>query len=92
MKTRIITGLWAGAIFITVIALGGNAFVSLMGILALIGVSEFTLMRQHKLLAFPFLVTALLVAFPFLLLLLETQVVTDELPFSIEQWLVLGLV
>lgn len=92
MKTRIITGLWAGAIFITVIALGGNAFVSLMGILALIGLSEFTLMRQHKLLAFPFLVTALLVAFPFLLLLLETQVVTDELPFSIEQWLVLGLV
>lgn len=92
MKTRIITGLWAGAVFITVIALGGNAFVSLMGILALIGLSEFTLMRQHKLLAFPFLVTALLVSFPFLLLLLETQVVTDELPFSIEQWLVLGLV
>lgn len=92
MKTRIITGLWAGAIFITVIALGGSAFVSLMGLLALIGLSEFTMMRQHKLMAFPFLVTSLLVAFPFIVLLLENYVEVNDLPFSIERWMVLGLV
>lgn len=92
MKTRIITGLWAGAIFITVIALGGSAFVSLMGVLALIGLSEFTMMRKHKLMAFPFLVTSLLVAFPFAVLLLERYVLMAEFPFTIEQWMLLGLV
>ncbi|WP_214826741.1 phosphatidate cytidylyltransferase [Exiguobacterium algae] len=92
MKTRIITGLWAGAIFITVIALGGSAFVTLMGILALIGLSEFTMMRKHKLVAIPFLVTSLLVAFPFVILLLNNYISVTDLPFSIEQWMVLGLV
>ncbi|MCT4776168.1 MULTISPECIES: phosphatidate cytidylyltransferase [Exiguobacterium] len=91
MKTRIITGLWAGAIFVTLIALGGSPFVILMGVLALIGLSEFTLMRNHKLMAFPFLVTSLLVAFPFILLLLERRLVLDDLPMSTNQWMVLGL-
>ncbi|MDL5375899.1 phosphatidate cytidylyltransferase [Exiguobacterium mexicanum] len=91
MKTRIITGLWAGAIFVTLIALGGSPFVILMGVVALIGLSEFTLMRNHKLMAFPFLVTSLLVAFPFILLLLERRLVLEELPMSTTQWMVLGL-
>ncbi len=91
MKTRIITGLWAGAIFVTLIALGGSPFVILMGVLALIGLSEFTLMRRHKLTAFPFLVTALLVAFPFVMMLLERQMDMSELPMSVNQWMILGL-
>lgn len=91
MKTRIITGLWAGAIFVTLIALGGSPFVILMGVLALIGLSEFTLMRRHKLTAFPFLVTALLVAFPFVMTLLERQMDMSELPMSVNQWMILGL-
>ncbi|WP_276694131.1 phosphatidate cytidylyltransferase, partial [Exiguobacterium chiriqhucha] len=91
MKTRIITGLWSGAIFVTLIALGGSPFVILMGVLALIGLSEFTLMRNHKLMAFPFLVTSLLVAFPFILMLLERRLVLEELPMSTTQWMVLGL-
>lgn len=91
MKTRIITGLWAGAIFVTLIALGGSPFVILMGVLALIGLSEFTLMRRHKLTAFPFLVTALLVAFPFVMMLLERQMDMNELPMSVNQWMILGL-
>lgn len=91
MKTRIITGLWAGAIFVTLIALGGSPFVILMGVLALIGLSEFTLMRNHKLMAFPFLVTSLLVAFPFILMLHERRLVLEELPMSTTQWMVLGL-
>lgn len=91
MKTRIITGLWAGAIFVTLIALGGSPFVILMGVLALIGLSEFTLMRRHKLTSFPFLVTALLVAFPFVMMLLERQMDMSELPMSVNQWMILGL-
>lgn len=91
MKTRIITGLWAGAIFVTLIALGGSPFVILMGVLALIGLSEFTLIRRHKLTAFPFLVTALLVAFPFVMMLLERQMDMSELPMSVNQWMILGL-
>lgn len=91
MKTRIITGLWAGAIFVSLIVLGGSPFVILMGVLALIGLSEFTMMRNDKLTAFPFLVTALLVAFPFVLMLLERQRNMSELPMTTNQWMVLGL-
>lgn len=91
MKTRIITGLWAGAIFVSMIALGGSPFVILMGVLALIGLSEFTLMRNHKLMAFPFLVTSLLVVFPFVVMLLERKLLFSKFPMATNQWMVLGL-
>lgn len=92
MKTRIITGIWAGAIFLAFIGYGGIPFILLMGALALVGLSEFVLMRKQSLLAFPFLITSLLVAFPFLVTTFEQAGIATELNLSIEQFAVLVLI
>ncbi|HAL01074.1 phosphatidate cytidylyltransferase [Exiguobacterium sp.] len=46
MKTRIITGIWAGAIFLALLYLGGLPFLAFMAILTLLGYTELVRMRQ----------------------------------------------
>ncbi|MGL6104351.1 MAG: phosphatidate cytidylyltransferase, partial [Exiguobacterium acetylicum] len=46
MKTRIITGIWAGAIFLALLYIGGLPFLAFMAILTILGYTELVRMRQ----------------------------------------------
>ncbi|MCT4779668.1 MULTISPECIES: phosphatidate cytidylyltransferase [Exiguobacterium] len=55
MKTRIITGIWAGAIFLGLLYLGGLPFLTFMAALTVIGYTELIKMRQLSFKSLPVL-------------------------------------
>ncbi|MGX8176266.1 phosphatidate cytidylyltransferase [Exiguobacterium artemiae] len=65
MKTRIITGIWAGAIFLGLLYLGGLPFLAFMAILTIIGYTELIKMRQLSFKSVPVLLFGLGTLLPF---------------------------
>jgi phosphatidate cytidylyltransferase len=55
LKQRIITGIIAGILFLSVLILGGNLFTGIIGILAIIGLIELLKMRKMEHVRFPFI-------------------------------------
>jgi len=66
MKTRIITGIWAGAIFLGLLYLGGLPFLAFMAILTLIGYTELVKMRQLSFKSIPVLLFGAGTLLPFI--------------------------
>ena len=66
MKTRIITGIWAGAIFLVLLYLGGLPFLAFMAILTIIGYTELIKMRQLSFKSIPVLLFGAGTLLPFI--------------------------
>ncbi|ASI35711.1 MULTISPECIES: phosphatidate cytidylyltransferase [unclassified Exiguobacterium] len=66
MKTRIITGIWAGAIFLGLLYLGGLPFLAFMAILTVIGYTELVKMRQLSFSSIPVLLFGIGTLLPFI--------------------------
>lgn len=65
MKTRIITAIWAGAIFLGLLYLGGIPFLAFMAILTVIGYTELVKMRQLSFSSIPVLLFGIGTLLPF---------------------------
>ena len=66
MKTRIITGIWAGAIFLGLLYLGGLPFLAFMAVLTVIGYTELIKMRQLSFKTIPVLLFGVGTLLPFI--------------------------
>jgi len=91
MKTRIITGIWAGAIFLTLLYLGGIPFLAFMGVLTLIGYHELIRMRRLKWTSVPVVLFALATLLPFAAVYQEWSGRTPALGLPLLSWAMLIL-
>ena len=86
MKTRIITAIWAGAIFLGLLYLGGIPFLAFMAILTVIGYTELVKMRQLSFSSIPVLLFGVGTLLPFVPVYEMTRDQTITLGLSPLAW------